>query len=94
MSRGFRSAWSTCVITSYSIHYTKLYERILFHSNRDGDNEVYSVALEDPADIVQLTDQDSDERYPAWQTRAIGPSWRSWRPWRSSPSGRGDTAAR
>jgi Tol biopolymer transport system component len=42
-------------------------ERVLFHSDRDGDQELYSVAVEDPQDLVQLTDQDSAERYPLWQ---------------------------
>ncbi|MGD1995173.1 MAG: hypothetical protein PVH62_00215 [Anaerolineae bacterium] len=36
--------------------------RVLFHSDRDGDFELYSVSVEDPTDVVQLTDRDSAEQ--------------------------------
>jgi dipeptidyl aminopeptidase/acylaminoacyl peptidase len=39
---------------------------VLFHSDRDGDDEIYSVALDDVEAVVQLTDQDSTERYAVW----------------------------
>ena len=39
--------------------------RIAFSSDRDGDSEIYVVDA-DGTDAVQLTSNDSDERYPAW----------------------------
>lgn len=41
--------------------------RVLFHSNRDGDAELYAVALDDLEDVIQLTDQDTAEKYVAWR---------------------------
>jgi len=40
--------------------------RVLFHSDRDGYDNVYSVSVNDPDDVVQLTNQDSQERTPLW----------------------------
>ena len=39
--------------------------RIAFVSDRDGDSEIY-VMNGDGSGVVQLTDNDSDDRYPAW----------------------------
>jgi len=40
--------------------------QVIFHSDRDGDNELYAVSLADPANVVQLTSQDSAEQNVAW----------------------------
>jgi len=39
--------------------------RIVFQSDRDGDNEIY-VMKADGSQVVQLTDNQADDRYPAW----------------------------
>ncbi len=41
--------------------------RVLFHSDRDGDAEIYSAALDDPTDVMQLTDQNNTEQDVVWQ---------------------------
>ncbi len=53
--------------------------RVFFHSKREGYDNIYAVSVDEPDDVVQLTDRESQERAPLWRpssesgSRALAP---------------------